>query len=479
MAGLLETVTGAAKRLVGAGTSADERAKLPGGRTVKQWIAESERAKGPGYAADVQTALSYYRGHPDADLAKWLRVHFPKTADQIVPVSVNVVKKIIDEQAQVFVGSPGFTLEQGEVTVEAAGDVSWQSVVENGEAHRKSKEMNRIVKLVKRGFQRTTHDAKRKRLSLRNFTPDLVFPIFAQDSYDLNEAEGVLLEVACGWDKDGRKVRRFEFWCAGETPQNFIIDENDVQTLPPLADGPWPYNDAEGNAVVPIVSFADEDEDAGYWRRPSEQLIGAGRAVCLAWTNIHHVAKLQGFGQWVANPTGENPGQWGGPPPTDALGTGFIRRMGANLAGSEDPQISFGPDTLLTPPKGWVVDHIAQASNLAQLIEAVEAFVRHVTIFESLPAGSATPDARQVASGYALEVERRPLVELREDQVELYRRPMGDQLTTMRIVWNAHQPTNTTRFPDDAVGCFEPDEMRGPVDPKAQADLDEQRIRMG
>src|SRR6185312_17248243 len=136
------------------------------------------------------------------------------------------------------------------------------------------------------------------------FTPEKVHIWFDERSWELNRAKGILLELEpdCSGDK---KVRQWEFWSADpELPLNFIIDEEGNVSGTMTDDGAEsfdnPYVDDKGRPIVPIISFADEDESVGYWNPPSQALIDAQMAIDANETNLQHIAKQQGYGQWVS-----------------------------------------------------------------------------------------------------------------------------------------------------------------------------------
>jgi hypothetical protein len=432
----------------------------------EQWIERARRTQPQGYARAVETALAYYRGWSQADALSTLQRLFPLTADKINLVTLDVLRLVVDEQARVFAGEPEFILDGADEETQ----LRWAAVVEGAETHRKLMEADRLTRACRRYFVRVTADLERERLKLTLFPPSKVFPIFDVDRPgDLDAAEGVLLELAPDFDAKGNPIRRWEFWSAGEAPANFIVDETGA-VIHGETEGRNIYVDDAGRSIVPLVSFSDSDEDAGYWMLPSEALVSAQRTVNSQVSNLFHVAQVQGFGQWKLTQNERNAETWKGTP-----APGTPRRQTAQTTSGDGAVISTGPETPMVVPFGWQADHVAQNAPLADLFANLVGYLRQVAISERIPPGAIVADGSGTQSGVALAIQRLPLSELRRDRVALFQRPTTDLLNVMRLVWNAHFPA--AAFAERAV--FAPGEVVLPTDPEQAARLRDFEIRQG
>ncbi len=452
---------------------------LPEGLSPQQFCERSDKMKPRAYSSIVEQALRYYWGLAQDDTLWALRRAFPKTADYMTPVSVPIIEYVIKKQAAVFSGDPAFELvDHAGQTVEAAGGAQWKDIVTAAELQRHLQQMNRLTRLCKRSFVRVTWDARRKRVHLVTFTPDKVHVLFPPDSRDLNDATGVLLDIEPALIGES-VVRRWEFWCAGKTPRNFIIDEAGRVTGVPDESGKLsfgnPYVNDRGEPIVPIVSFADEDVSVGYWLLPRQSLVGAQQAIDVDQTTLKYVMRLQGFGQWVSEvQAGERqPEDWAGEPtrgqnaPVDSR-SGLLGLWGRNLQrrGDGDATVTMGPDIVLSVPRGRKLVHIPQEARITEQVTANDRFLKQVLTAESVPPGEMLGEPQR-QSGYALQVERLSLTELRADQVALYQRPTEELITLVRLLWDAHQPDDTTRF-GPLHARFRAGEMTTPIDPATQ-----------
>lgn len=450
--------------------------QIPGvGLTPTEWVARVRAEQPVGYADATRQALAMLRGYVRALVENALAANFPNTWTTMQAVAVNVFARIVREQARVYAGDPCLSLvRRGDVAPDEQ-ESALAARVAGFVSVRKMVEANRTTRAARRGFVRVTWSAERREPVLTIFAPACVFPLFATD--DRTRPTAVMLEVSPTYSGTER-VARYEVWTTGEEPQTLLVDAmGRVESVTPN-----PYRDDAGRSIVPVAGFSDDDEDAGYWLPPSDSLMTSSLAADVAWTNLLHVQKLQGFGQWVANPTSENPGLWAAP----GRQAGGTSRLGASDAGSGLPTLTMGPDVMLAAPRGWAVQHIAQTADLAQMRETITAFLGQIATMESVPAGTLLAESREASSGLALAIERLPLAELRADQAALYAAPTEWLLTLARIVWDAHQPTNATRLGAGWVGHFEPGTLAGPPDAaqaeqvrRDRAEADAAEVRLG
>jgi hypothetical protein len=449
---------------------------LPDGLTAEKFCERCDKARPSSYASVVQQALRYYRGLAQDDTMWALRRAFPKSADYMTPVSVPIVKYVINKQATVFSGEPDFHL--ADATGNPVEDSRWDKLITKVELQRHLQQANRMTRLCKRSFVRVTWSPRRGCPRLTTFTPDNVHVLFPPDATELNDALGVLLDLSPAIVNDVH-VKRWEFWSAGENPRNFIIDaQGTISGVPDESGTPQfdnPYRDDAGHPIIPIVSFADEDVSVGYWLIPDLSLIAAQQAIDVDQTTMKHVARLQCFGQWVSEvqPGEKQPDDWSGEP-TQGQYSPFGNRSGLQgLWGrlgqkrqDGDATITMGPDVILDVPAGRKLTHVKQEAQLAEQVLANDRYLKQLLTAQSIPPGEMMGEPARV-SGIALQLERMGLTELRNDQVALYQQPTEELMNVLRLVNDAHQPDNSTRF-GPLVPKFSADVIDIPIDPAVQ-----------
>jgi hypothetical protein len=272
---------------------------MPRGLTPGRFMELAGLLRPIDYRIRVEEAVRFYRGESQNDTRIALEKAFPRSAKLMIPVALPLIERIIKEQAAVYSGAPKFELvnEAGEPVTEA-GPSNWAVILRDSQLHRHMQQTNRLTRLCRRSFVRVTWDDYRKAVKIRTFTPEKVHILFNPDNYELHQAEGILLEVESVLVGE-ELVRRWEFWCAGPSPRSFIVDERGNISAPG-DDFANPYQDATGQAVVPIVSFGDEEDCDGYWPLPRRPLIDLQRIIDSDETNLRHISRTQSHGQWVS-----------------------------------------------------------------------------------------------------------------------------------------------------------------------------------
>lgn len=420
---------------------------LPGPADVKRWMTEVNTARGPGYASAVSISLAHYRLQGQADARRELAKVFANAHDRMSVITLPFIRKIAEETARVF-GGDGETFD---LLDPRSGDPvdGWAQVVEDTNLRAKLKIINRLTRVARRTFVRVTWDAAQERVRITTWTPDAIWPRFAPDSYDLDSCHGVLLRLSDVIDAKGKPQKRWEFW---SPTQNFIVNEIGETWVAEESGGKNPYRYDDGTPVVPIVSFGDEDDDAGYWLSPRQDWIDSQRALNVGESSRLHLSNVAGYGQWVAE------------------------RNEDGQANDWEDEVETGPDGLVKVPRGWTLQNKFAQADFKGLGDEGERHLRVATSLNGLPPGSVIGDARQAPSGSALLLERRPLDELRTDQTANYREPVQRLLELVRIVHNHHCADGAEMI---GVPRWVPGSAGLPPDPESQRRIREADVRLG
>lgn len=412
-------------------------------------IKASDALKPTGYAAAVSRAVAYYLGSAQTYVLASLRRSFPNTAQFMAPAPQGLYPRMIKERARAFAGDWSATLTRNGEEVEAAGAVTWESVLDAARFGAVLVEANRLADVAGRVFVRVSWDEKRGRVILRLVTPDRVHLELDPDAVELSDASRVMVELQAVGES-----RRFEVWTLGDDPQVIQYDERGKE----LSRAPNPYRAPDGlpdgEPVIPIVGLTTVGAIHGLWPMPNEDMLSAAETADTVATSAVHSLKLNGFGQWVAsNSAGTDAEQWPG-------------------------QVDRGPEAIMIAPRGWQVEHVSQDSQATPSMEFLTRYIGNATAAASLPPGSVLSEGRSQASGVSMLLERQPLDELRADMLTYLTPGVRDLMRAIVIVWNAHQPSNATRF----LGCdvsFTSGSMTPPKTDAERADLDEVEIRIG
>jgi hypothetical protein len=216
---------------------------------------------------------------------------------------------------------------------------------------------------------------------------------------------------------------------------------------------PNPYRDASGQVVVPVVSFASEDEDsAGYWVRPDEMRKTMQARVNLGLSDNAHTERLQGSGIPVSETV-----------------------QGVSSPESWAPNTVISRDELLQVPVGRTLDFKMHGVDLEALRRGVLADIALWEAVESLPVGSAINNGTDASSGIALKIKTRSLTEHRQDMATRYAPAVQRLLDLCWVVWTHHHP----KWRINARPAWAPGALGPPVDEAEALRTTSERIRMG
>jgi hypothetical protein len=260
---------------------------------------------------------------------------------------------------------------------------------------------------------------------------------------DIDQAHLFAMEIASdsGLKADG--VRRWECWCArpGEE-QHFQIEEGEEGAPARITrDEGGPLVRPDGTAMVPVVFFTAHTEELGLFTAEGSDLIPVNRGLNVLVTDIHHIAEAQGFGVLVI---------------TTAQGS------------TAPAEIVRAPNRAISLPDGVTAEMLNANAPIGDLLELADRRIKQAAVLYGIPAGSVSLEARAAASGIALQIENRPLLEMRADAVEVYRDPM-------RRIWDlirAHVDAYADDAPDldDVEMRWTPGDVQVPVDDAQKVD---------
>lgn len=431
---------------IGLGHNDGASVKLPTGETVGDWRANVEEERGKGYGPLVRNLLAHYNGEGAADTKDALQKTFPKTYQYMTPVTLPVLRKLVNERAQAF-GGEGESFDWLPDDEDAEPDETFAEAVKASGFASFLKALDRRVEFCRRAFVRVTWDARDSRVRLSLFTPERVYPRWPADTRDMDAALGVLLEVE-PIVEDGKKILRWEFW----SPERAIVIDAKGRIDEGETGGENPYAYDGGEACVPLVSFgADSDDVTGYWQHPRADWLDTQRAVNVDETSRGHLAQVAGFGVWVSEST----------------------------TGTADPwpdETVVAPAELIEVPNGRTLTNVVAQANLTGLAEASREHLNRVASLNDLPPGSVLTETRTVPSGTALAIERAPLMEAREDRVDAYRVPLARLAEVIRVVYNHH--ADGAQIPPGSLR-WTPGDVTPPPDREAQGRSDETYTRIG
>jgi hypothetical protein len=422
-----------------------------------RFVTAADAWKPSGYDIEMSRRLAYYLDDQEEELRAELKRRFPETSDKMTPVTVPLARLLTQEQAKVFLSSTKLDLAQdGKDEVDEDLASWWSRVKEQLGLSLRLKKVDAYTTLLRTA-------ALRIGFVDGEYTAHVVFPqglkMAADPSapLDPDRAYGVAVEIASEGGVRAGGARRWEFWCAregdGETPLHCILEVAGVggegeQTVRVVErDDGDPLRRPDGKAIVPLALFTAHTEELGLFATEGKGLVPANLGLNVLVTDIHHIAEQQGFGVLVLTaPAGEN----------------------------APARIVRAPNTAISLTGGVTAQFINPNAPLADLVALADTRIKQAAVFRGLPAGAVSIEARAVASGIALQIELRPLLEQRADAIEVYRRPIRRLWDVVRATHNAYVGTKDDGLAG-AIGAdvslrWTPGEMQPPVDDQVRID---------
>lgn len=426
---------------------------------IARFAGDAARWKPEGFDADANLRLAYYLDHQLPDTLAALKRRFPNTWEEMLPITLPITRHFVREQARVFLNDSQLALWDADKREDVEDDsdlgVWWAETQRESGLRLRLKGVDRYTTLFQTCFLKVAR--VKKRLLMFPFFPQLVDVVFDPDyPFDLDMAYGVRVEIGSEYgtaagsgsalvDSSGEQIpapKRWEFWCARPSEEQFRIIRSDGrrEQIPGFDDGHFPYLRADGSAFVPLVMFTAHTEELGAFTLSNEGLHLFNRAANIAATDLQHIAESQGFGQLVISTQG------GFEPPS---------------------KIVRGPNRALVLKEGSSAAMLSGSAAIADLASLLDTQIKRAAVLNSIPAGAVSIEARAVASGISLQIEMRPLLELRQDAIDVYDGPMRRLWDVIAGVYNATLEDGEAEVPVGVELRWHPGEVSMPVDPRA------------
>jgi len=418
---------------------------------MERFTQAAARWKPPEFNVKQHRRTCFYLGLQQDELREELKKRFPETHRTMTPLTLPITRHLVDEQARVFVDSSTFDLALDDEPLDPESEQVkwWEEFKEStGWMHRLIT-TNRRTRLHRSYFAKVERIEDKRRIVL--FAPNLVDVVpDPSDPTDLDKAFGVRLRIAGdGGPYALGEHATWEYWCARDGAATHFQVRGDGTLIENAgnADNSNPYEDDDGEPIVPIVCFLDGPEEDGLFTLAGEDVIESNLAHNVAMTNRHNIAENQGFGELF-----------------------FQKAPGA---GSMPGKIPRGPTKAIELPEGVTPVMLHGAPILGEMSKMDESDLKQIAVLNKIPPGSVATEGRAVSSGVALTIERLPLSEMRRDQIEAYRKPIARLWDIIRTVHNHFAEED--KLPKFDVGVelqWHPGDLSISVDPQVELDQD-------
>ena len=339
---------------------------------------------------------------------------------KMVKCELNVVKKIINNLAQIYREPPIRIIEGSEKDQKL-----YKQIVEQSSLDVKLKQASRYCKLLK---------------------TILIRPVW-RNNLELDILTGNILDVEIGDSpEDLRKVLVTDFGNSDKienveyslwTPE--IYERLDYRgNLLDQQENPY--------KVLPFLPVFDYSPPSNsFWLSGGSDLISLQEVVNLKIIDLLYLLSCQSFGVgWIKGTPG-----------------------GGNLR--------VDPGSLVELQEDGAIGFESQKAEISQVVEAIDKIIKWACVSNGLSAASMSTEASE-ASGLSKLVDTRELAEMRQDDVSLFRSYERQLFNLMRLIFNTHSKEKLSESASLKIDFADPKPV---IDPKTKAQADDLRLAQG
>lgn len=348
--------------------------------------------------ADKRT--DYYQSEQDSytleNMQTWM-----SEPEKLRPLQINIVRKVIDNLAMVYVKPAKRNIEGSEKDSQLFADIAKESALDMT-----LKQASKFTKLHKTALLRVVW--RNNKLEIDILTPYIVDVVTGGSPKDLQKV------MVTNWPDTGKSEDvTYSLWSA-ETFQRLDWRGNLIE------QEPNPYK------ALPFVPCWDSLPTDSFWVKGGGDLISAQDAINEKLTDLMYIIRQQGFGVGYLKSSNHGPS-----------GMGVLDTVQANP----------GSFVVLPPDPNAEIGYVSTEAPIKEVWDTIQAIIQQTAIANGLSAHSLT--AQPVSeSGISKIVGNNELMEKRQDDIDLWRRYEARLFEVVKLVWNTHNPGQ--KFSDKA-----------------------------
>lgn len=314
-----------------------------------------------------------------------------KTPENIAPVSVNILRKIVNRLASVYLQDATRTIDGTEQ------DKNIYATIEDSAALPvRMKQANRLAKLTGNALLRPVW--RNGAMALDILTGDIL------DVHTGDSPEALTAVIITHYPQNGRAdAITYSLW----TPLEFQRLDHNGRTI---ATEPNPYG------VLPFVPVWSQSPTDSFWLPGAEDLALLQNAINERLTDLCYTLRFQSFG------------------------VGYIKGGKAKATGPGITTLEAGPNAMLLLPDEAAVGFASPDAPVEACLEAIDRLMKWAAVSNGLPASSMSLTPTE-ESGLSKLVSNSELEEYRRDDIAAFARTEAQLFNLCRTVWNAHNPT--------------------------------------
>ncbi len=345
--------------------------------------------------------------------------------DKFTLVTLNIIRKIINQQASIFREPAKRTLEGTE-----ADQKLYSQICEGCSLDLVLKKCSHLVKLLKSILLKVVWVEDKLRLDA--ITGNLIQDIQTYDSpYDLKS----VLIIDYGQTSRIEDIQ-YSYWDS-EVYKRLDHRYNILEEI----ENPY-------NGTLPFVPLFDSYNISNSFFQPlDDSLISLQESINEKLTDLLYVIRMQGFGVgWIRTETGT---------------AGSLQTDPGTLVELKGEKSALGFES--------------QKSEIEEIVSAIDKLIKWTAISQGLSAASMSTDPTE-QSGLSRIIDTRELAEARVDDKENFRMLERNIFSTMRTVFNFH---SNKKLSENALLSIDFADIKQTVSGKEQAQADDLKIAQG
>ena len=370
---------------------------------------------------DTAKRLNFYHDAQLERLSEQLSQLFSEP-ENMIKVTLNIVKKIINNLAQVYREPPVRTLEGGTETDQQL----YSEILEQCAFDVKIKQASRYANLLK---------------------TILLRPVWRNEKLDLDILTGNLLDVVTGDTPEILEKVLITNYGTSEKIEDVTYSLWTPET--------WTRLDYRGNVIeqeanpyktlpfLPVFCYAPPS--SAFWLPGGEDLMSLQEAI-----NIQLVSL-----QWTIF--------------NQSYGVGFLK------GGQPGASLRVDPGSLVELPENGEIGFASQEAKIKETVDAIDRLIKWAAISNGLSAGSMSTDPIE-QSGISKAWDSKELAEARSDDIKLWRSYEKRLFNLIRVVWNTH---SNKKLSESATLNIDFAEVEAKLSVKEQAQADDLKIAQG
>lgn len=309
-----------------------------------------------------------------------------KDPEKLLPVSINIVKKIVRALSVVYLRDAVRSVEGSKQDQDIYSEIEDAASLAT-----KMKQANRYQKLLGTVLLRPL---------IRNGKPDLdiltgdILDVFTGQSPE--DIQAVMISL---YDDSGNVGEtKYSLWTA---ERHYLLNYSGNE----ISSEENPYG------VLPFIPVWNTPPTESLWLEGASDLVMVQQAIYQRLTDLLYTMKFQGFG------------------------VGYVRGKGVE----SDELLTVGPGSLMKLPEGGDVGFASPNAPIQDSLDAIDKLMKWAAITNGLSAGSISSEVRE-ESGRAKMIDNASLDELRRDDVATFARVEDQLFQLWKIIWNHHNP---------------------------------------